>query len=975
MIHLHIPYYGLCARIILALLAIAMSSSAQAACDFPSNPPAGSIVTCSGVTNTPFQVNNIPDVQVTNTGTWVGTGSSSLINFTNGNLTGSRLTNEGVMNWTDVFNPAIGARGAMSMFFTANQATFAEAFNRPGGILNVTLDPAQASSNTSALGGMVVQARGPNGEMLASNEGEINIASSAADDTGIYGMIVRADSTVVVENASSGSINVERSVPNSNSSTGILTEIMDDSTIPVSAVIENAGQINAASSNSNSNLTFGVRMRQRFPTSGNQPGVHTLNNTGTIEASGVTVASVFFDDGGNAFPDITVNIDNSGSIIGNGTDFSSSIFIDGAAIADTSIVNTGQMDGGVFTSRGNDNFEMLSGQITGEFFFFDDGSDTFDLVDGLVDGLLDGGDDVDSADGMIDALNFDTFTGNAPEFVNWELVNVINSAAVLFATDFITETFSTDATGTAIFADTLAVTGDVLNDGTIDMVSPDATGTATITGDVTGTGTLELGVNVSSDMADVLTIDGNTTGSTMAISPNLVDFNPATGNDVLVVEVTGSTAVGDFTLPNGATMQNINGVTYSLSLLGSDWFLTAQGTPDSILDLSKTGTLNDDDGIPGVSAGDTISYVFTVENTGNITLNNITLTDPDATISGGPIPSLAPGASDSGTFTASYDITQADIDAGTFTNTATANSNEGASDDDSDTQALAQTPAIGLIKTSVFNDENDDTFAQAGETISYTFTVTNIGNVTINNLMIDDTTVGVTGLAVTPASLAPGDVGTATFTYTITQPDVDAGNVTNQALATGQAPAGNDVTDLSDDDSLFEDDDTVTPLDQNPAIAIIKSGTFNDENGDTFAQVGETISYTFVVTNTGDVTLNNVTVIDQLVTVSGGPITLAPGDVDSTTFTATYVITLDDLFAGEVVNQATATGEFTDINGDAQSVSDLSDNESNFDDVPTETSLQMQPIEVPTLSAFSMLFLMLLLLTMGMYSARRFNRS
>ncbi len=562
-----------------AAIMIMLGSKAQAACDFPSNPPANSVVTCSGVTTTPFQVDNIPGVQVTNTGTWNGAGDTFLMDFRGADLTDSVLINEGVMNWTDAFNPTNASRGAMSKFFNTNQATFAEAYNRPGGILDVSLDPAQASANASAIGGLVVQSRGPNGAMVASNQGQINVASSAGDDVGIYGMIVRADSTVMVENASSGSITVERGVPNANFSVGILAEILDDSTIPVSAVIDNSGQINAATSNSNAVVGVGVYMRQRLPTIGNQPGVHTLDNTGTIEASGGTVAGVLFDDGGNAFPDITVNIDNSGSIIGNGADFSSAIFIDGAAIADTSIFNTGQMIGSVFTSSGNDIFEMLSGQITGEFFVFGDGSDTFDLIDGLVSGLLDGGDDADSADGMIDALNFDTFTGDAPEFVNWESVNVINSAAVSFATDFTTETFSTDATGTAIFTDTLAVTGDVMNDGAIDMVSPDATGTATIIGDVAGTGALELGVNVGSDRADVLSIVGDTSGSSIAISPNSVDLQLATGNDVLVVEVTGTTSVGDFTLPDGSTMQEINGVTYELSLIGSDWFLTASGSP------------------------------------------------------------------------------------------------------------------------------------------------------------------------------------------------------------------------------------------------------------------------------------------------------------------------------------------------------------------------------------------------------------
>ena len=48
------------------------------------------------------------------------------------------------------------------------------------------------------------------------------------------------------------------------------------------------------------------------------------------------------------------------------------------------------------------------------------------------------------------------------------------------------------------------------------------------------------------------------------------------------------------------------------------------------------------------------------------------VTDPLVTVSGGPIASLAPGASDSTSYTASYAITQQDIDAGLFINQATA---------------------------------------------------------------------------------------------------------------------------------------------------------------------------------------------------------------------------------------------------------------------------------------------------------------
>ena len=94
-----------------------------------------------------------------------------------------------------------------------------------------------------------------------------------------------------------------------------------------------------------------------------------------------------------------------------------------------------------------------------------------------------------------------------------------------------------------------------------------------------------------------------------------------------------------------------------------------------------------------------------------------------------------------------------------------------------------------------------------------------------------------------------------------------------------------------------------------PAIDLVKSGTFNDENGDGVAQAGETITYTFTVENTGNVTLYDVVVTDPLVTVMGGPIAeLAPGEVDSTTFSGVYAVTQIDINDGHVFNTATVTG-------------------------------------------------------------------
>jgi len=163
--------------------------------------------------------------------------------------------------------------------------------------------------------------------------------------------------------------------------------------------------------------------------------------------------------------------------------------------------------------------------------------------------------------------------------------------------------------------------------------------------------------------------------------------------------------------------------------------------------------------------------------------------------------------------------------------------------------------------------------------------------------------------------LAPGDDVTVTATHTINQADLDAGSITNTATA-ATTHEGSSVT--SNQDSV-----TVT-ANAEPWIALIKTGLLDmtvvaptDK-----ANVGDKITYAFTVTNTGDVTLTGVTVTDPKVTVSGGPISLAPGATDTTTFTATYTLTPTDIEAGLVENQALATGT-PPVGGPVTDLSDL----------------------------------------------------
>ena len=315
--------------------------------------------------------------------------------------------------------------------------------------------------------------------------------------------------------------------------------------------------------------------------------------------------------------------------------------------------------------------------------------------------------------------------------------------------------------------------------------------------------------------------------------------------------------------------------------------------------LEKTGTFNDEDGDGFADVGETISYSFTVTNTGNVTLTDISLTDPSVTISGGPIASLAPGEPDSTTFTGSYTVTQADIDAGNFLNLATVCSGPTCDDDDHD-EPLPQNPAIMLEKTGAL-DLGDNGVAMPGDVINYSFTVTNTGNVTLTSISVSDPLVG--PVSCSAATLAPDASTPCTASYEITQADIDAGEVFNEATANGTPPEGDDVSDK---------DDHTEPIPQEPLLRIIKTGEFQDEDGDGLAQPDETISYTLTVKNDGNVTLTGVTVSDPGITVDCAGFDGTLDVMESFDCSGSYSVTQADIDAGVKNNLATADSEQTD---------------------------------------------------------------
>jgi large repetitive protein len=236
----------------------------------------------------------------------------------------------------------------------------------------------------------------------------------------------------------------------------------------------------------------------------------------------------------------------------------------------------------------------------------------------------------------------------------------------------------------------------------------------------------------------------------------------------------------------------------------------------------------------GAEVGDTINYTYTVTNSGNVTVKNVTVADqhdystgaavlatlepasetdnqPDGA-SAGQSGDSSDGALADGTwdtlgkgdvvvFTASYVVLQADLNAngggvtsdGDIDNTATAfveyddgNGVVTVNDTSSDSVPLYLNPLLTVTKVA-----DDDTDVVAGQVITYTYTVKNDGNVDMTAISLSDTHKGVLG-ALTPVFdsyspgalgstntgnlidiLKPGDSAIFTATYTVLQSDID----------------------------------------------------------------------------------------------------------------------------------------------------------------------------------------------------------
>ena len=186
----------------------------------------------------------------------------------------------------------------------------------------------------------------------------------------------------------------------------------------------------------------------------------------------------------------------------------------------------------------------------------------------------------------------------------------------------------------------------------------------------------------------------------------------------------------------------------------------------------------DDDG--EVTLGDELSYEARARNSGNVPLKNVTVSDERV---GGAAKMCATlGIGESCEWSGSYEVTQADVDAGKVDNTVTATADDAADRQAGQSTPVAQEKGLTLEKTAT-----EQSFGEVGETIGYTYTVSNSGTVTLaGTVTIADDKIesGITCEAVPVDGLGPGGTVTCTGSYTTTQADVDGSEVVNKATAT-----------------------------------------------------------------------------------------------------------------------------------------------------------------------------------------------
>ena len=235
-------------------------------------------------------------------------------------------------------------------------------------------------------------------------------------------------------------------------------------------------------------------------------------------------------------------------------------------------------------------------------------------------------------------------------------------------------------------------------------------------------------------------------------------------------------------------------------------------------------------------------------------------------------------------------------------------------------------PQIAIEKVTVAGTaEGDGLTILSGESIGWKYTVTNVGNVPLSNVMVGDSETGVTPVLDASASTGEED-GVLdledTWVYTADGTAI-IGDYSNTGTANGSYNdlSGQTRSAMASDDSNYFG--VTTAIDVEKKVSVDEGETFVDADttpGPTLLASGADPQYQFIVTNNSNVELT-INLEDVGLDIDQDVVLAANGG--TTTVTAS-----DSWAAGQNTNTADVSASFTDDGGNTATPSDTDD--ANF---------------------------------------------
>ena len=270
---------------------------------------------------------------------------------------------------------------------------------------------------------------------------------------------------------------------------------------------------------------------------------------------------------------------------------------------------------------------------------------------------------------------------------------------------------------------------------------------------------------------------------------------------------------------------------------------------DPAIDIEKATNTVDADVAPGVqlAAGDAVTWTYVVTNTGNSDLVDVVVTDDiegaitcpqDALAVGESMTCTATGTAIAGQYTNNSDVVGTDPVGTDVT-------------DEDPSNYFGGAPAIDIEKATnaVDADVAPGPSIAIGDAVTWTYVVTNTGNVDLVDVVVTDDIEGV--ITCPQDTLAVGESITCTATGIAT-----AGQYTNNSDVVGTDPFGADVTD-EDPSNYFG---VESGIDLEKATNTVDA----DAAPGVELSVGDAVTWTYVVTNTGNATLSSIVLTDDV---------------------------------------------------------------------------------------------------------------